>query len=384
MINRMSIDLKLLKSLIKTGSPFPNESNLSNFIDDWVKKNVVCNRTIQKVVDGRKNLVYSKGSGKKTTIMLIGHQDTVPVAAGWDTNPLDPIVRNDKLFGLGAWDMKAGLYVILQCLKNFEAKNINLKVAFTIDEENYSIGAHKLVNSGLCNDVDFIMVPEPGFIYGEKGLTLGRTGRVTITVKIFGKSSHGNHINEGVNAINQAYEFIKEAQKIKFNSDTKIGMSILFPRVIESHARGFTVPEECFIELDSVLIAPETPETIFKKIKELGKKMHQEGRLLMVPEIAYKKRPTPFCAPYAVRDSNRYIKICKSVMEDRISEVKGVYNDAVADECIFVERLKIPAICIGPSGANAHEPNEYVSLESIKKVEGMYMEILKRIDKESI
>lgn len=380
----MSINLKLLKSLIRTGSVFPKENDLSCIIDDWVKKNVICNRVSQKVVDGRKNLVYSKGSGKKTTIMLIGHQDTVPVAAGWDTDPLDPVVHENKLFGLGAWDMKAGLYVILQCLKNFEARNINLKVAFTVDEENYSIGAHKLVDSGLCDDADFIMVPEPGFIYGERGLTLGRTGRMMIAIKIFGKSSHGNYIDKGVNAIYQAYEFIKEARKINFNSDTKIGMSVLFPRVIESYAKGFTVPDECLIELDSVLIAPDTPETIFKKIKELGKKLHKEGRLLMVPEIAYKERPTPFCTPYTLSNNNRYIKICKRVMEEKINGLSEIYNDAVADECIFVKRLKIPAICIGPSGANAHKPNEYVNLDSVEKVESIYMEILKRIDNELV
>ncbi|MBI3366162.1 M20/M25/M40 family metallo-hydrolase [Candidatus Roizmanbacteria bacterium] len=377
------MDTSLLKQLIRTPSVFPNEKRLSQFISRWVDKNVPgVKKQLQRVADMRENLMLSKGNNKKS-ILLIGHLDTIPVVSDWKTDPYTPIVKGGNLTGLGAWDMKAGLYIILQCLKKYNPKNITLKAAFTVDEENYSQGAHALIKTEFSKNTVLILVPEPGFTHGHYGITIGRTGRSTYTVLIRGKSAHGSKSYEGVNAISEAQIFIKEILTLKFPKDQSFGKTTLFPSMIQSSAKGFSVPDECELELDCKLVYPDTPQTVFKKINNMGKQLYGSKKLKYLPTVSYKKRPTPFCAPYKIDRNNHYVKLCKKIIEEVAGKSIAFYRESVADECIYVEKLKIPAICIGPQGKNAHKAGESVNIQSIQIVENIYLKLLEQIDKQN-
>jgi succinyl-diaminopimelate desuccinylase len=374
-------DLSLLEKLIAIPSSFPDEKRISLFIDEWVEKNVKCKKTTQRVDKDRENLIYTKGQKSKKTIMLVGHLDTISVAKGWKTEPFKAKVTGDKLFGLGAWDMKAGIYILLQTLKEFEPKNITLKVAFTVDEENYSIGAHKLIDDGYCNDVDFIIVPEPGFVHGDKGITIGRAGRATFTVIIKGVAVHGSYPEKGINAIEQARIFLNEIESLSFAHHKKLGFTKIFPRFIYSKANGFSVPDECEIELDSKLVIPDTPEEMKIKLQEAGQQMYRKRKIAFKPEISFKKRPTPFCSPYEIDMQDKYVKLCKETLDFFTGGAKLFYRDSVADECIFAERLGVPIVTIGPSGGNAHAKNEYVGISSVKRMCQVYLQVLQNLDR---
>lgn len=373
------MDITLLHQLIETPSEFTNEERIADIINKWVLENANCKSGSQVVSDKRINLLYSKGTGKRA-VLLAGHLDTIPIVKGWRTEPLKPVEKNGKLYGLGAWDMKSGLLIILECLKEFEPKNITLKVALTVDEENYSEGAYKLVNSDFCKGVEFVLVPEPGFIHGDKGITIGRAGRSTYTVMIAGQSVHGSHPETGINAILQANVFIQEAQRLKLASDPNMGKTTLFPRAIRSEAKGFSIPDECEIEFDCKLITPNSPEDVLKILKSLAQKMYHDKKLSSLPVIKYKERPTPFCVPYKLEKNNKYIQLCKRAVEKVSGQAVLYYRESVADECIYTNKLKVPAVCIGTTGGNAHEANEFVEINSISKVKQVYLKILKYID----
>lgn len=375
------MDTTLFKKLVNIPSVFPNEKNLSLFIKKWITTNVSGIKIqIQKVSETRENIMISKGD-KQKSVLLVGHLDTIPVVSGWNTDPYLPIIKNDNLIGIGSWDMKAGLYIILQCLKKFIPENITLKIAFTVDEENFSIGAHELVKSDFVKNVQFILIPEPGFTYGHHGVTIGRTGRSTYILNFKGKSAHGSKSYEGINAILEAQKFIVEVQKLQFTKIKEFGQTTIFPSMIKSVAKGFSVPDECELELDCKLVCPDTPESVLNIIIEIGKKMFKKGLLIQRPTVKYKDRPTPFCTPYMLKKDNEYAKICSQVVKKITGKSKLFYRESVADECIYVEKLKVPAICIGPQGKNAHNANESVDLTSVRMVEKTYLQILNEVDK---
>src|SRR5258708_16375692 len=121
------------------------------------------------------NILAEEGRGR--SLLLFGHTDTVPRHEAWRTDPFTLTKKSDRLYGLGAWDMKGGIAAILASLDGFEPKNFTLKIAFVADEENFSLGMHTLVKSGWLHGVYGAISPEPGFKYGLKGVTVGRTGR---------------------------------------------------------------------------------------------------------------------------------------------------------------------------------------------------------------
>lgn len=372
--------INITKTLVSISSVFPKEEDLALFIAKWVEKNTDCKVDIQVVDKGRKNLLITKGRGKRS-VLLSGHLDTVSVVDGWKTDPLRLVVKGNKMFGLGSWDMKSGISVLLHLLKSFEPKNIKLKVALTVDEENYSIGVHKLIDSGFCKDVIFVMVPEPGFIHGENGITIGRSGRATYIFKIKGVSAHGSYPEKGVNAIEEASVFINLIKGIKLSGNKELGNSVIYPRLIRSEASGFSVPDVCLIEVDSKLIYPDKPKEILKKLKKISSDFYKNKKIKFMPKIYYKSRPTPFCSPYQVDKDNKFVKICKQSVKESTGKAVLFYRNSVADECIFADRLKIPVVTIGPNGGGAHEANEYVDLDSLGNLYTSYLKILERIDR---
>lgn len=371
--------VNLTKDLISVQSVFPKEEGLALFIKKWLEKNTDCKVEVQLVDKDRNNLLITKGKGKRS-ILLSGHLDTVPVVDGWKTNPLKPAIKENKLIGLGAWDMKSGISVLLYVLKNFEPKNIKLKVALTVDEENYSIGVHRLIDSGFCKDIDFVMIPEPGFVHGESGITIGRSGRATYIVEIKGVSSHGSYPEDGVNAIEEASVFINLIKGIKLSGNRELGSSIIYPRLISSEAKGFSVPDACFLEIDSRLVYPDRPIDILNKLKKISKDVYKNKKIKFMPKIYYKERPTPFCSPYQVDKNNKFVKICEQAVKEVTGKSTLFYRNSVADECIFAERLGVPVVTIGPTGGNAHQANEYVDIKSLEKTYSSYLKILKKFD----
>ena len=102
--------VKILTDLIsfKTISGEDN-SSLINYCDEILKK---LGATSFKTFDDEKKRVNlfatlkaKQPSGKKS-IILSGHTDVVPVSKGWSTDPFVATIKNDKLFGRGACDMK--------------------------------------------------------------------------------------------------------------------------------------------------------------------------------------------------------------------------------------------------------------------------------------
>ena len=155
---------------------------------------------------------------------------------------------------------------------------------------------------------------------------------------------------------------------------------MLFPRLISSEAKGFSVPEQCTIELDAKLVFPDFPEEILQRLMEFSVSLIQNGRLRYSPEISLKGRPTPFCSPYVVERSNPFVKVCAEALSSVTGKINLFYRNSVADECIYAKRLGVPALTIGPSGDNAHQANEYVDAASLRRIERAYMKILENLE----
>lgn len=384
MLKNISMQNDLLSSLVSIRSIFPEEKKVGEFIQEWAKKNTNCDIQTQEVAPNRFNIILTKKAKKSdgTAVLLAGHIDTVPIVSDWTEEPLTPTIKDGNLIGLGAWDMKAGDAVLLRCLEKFEPTNHDLIVAFTVDEENYSAGAHALIDGGYCKNVKYVLVPEPGFVHGDSGITIGRAGRASFMVKITGKSAHGSFPQQGVNAITQAMTFLAEVEKLQVGHDDDMGDTVAYPRFIHSMAQGYSVPDVCELELDCKMVPPDTAASMLQKLQDLAAKLHKHKVLLHLPDIQLKPRPTPFCSPYKLDRDSKFVKIC----EEEVQRVKGkavvFIRESVADECIYVERLKVPAVCIGPAGGNAHQANEYVELKSVEDLEKIYLHILEKLDKE--
>lgn len=369
--------VELLRKVVGIPSVFPNEEKLALFVEKFLRKLKYKTRR-QYIGRNRFNVIGEIGKGSPS-ILFYGHLDTVDVCEGWETNPFELKVKNDVAYGLGVYDMKGGLVAILETLKRFRPKNLKIKVAFGVDEENISEGAHFLVSSGWLKDVDFAIVPEAATTYenlGPKMIILGRRGRVAIKIIVRGKSAHGAQPDLGINAIEEASKIIQGLKRLKLRSHKLLGKSTVCPLKFESKVDSLSVPDFAEIVIDRHLVPPETEESVLKEMREMVESLHLRARV----EVKFVERNTPFLMPYITPKNNPFVKVVANVVKRRFGEVLYGYGLSVADENYFGARAKIPVVVLGPKGGNCHAPNEWVSISSISDLVEIFTETLEVLE----
>ncbi len=346
--------VKLLAQLVQVSSIYPHEEKISQALSQLLGQLGFGVRK-QKVADKRFNILASKGQGK--SLLFFGHLDTVGLTSGWKTDPYQLTQKGNKLYGLGAWDMKGGIAAVLSAIDGFDPKGFKLKLAFVVDEENYSLGMHTLIKSGWLKDVAGAICPEPSFSAGYKGIALGRIGRSVYKVTVNTSGGHVYQVESRANAISESYKLLEVLRKFKPVSHKNLGDFVIFPRFIKGGANSMSIPGEVVIELEAQLVPPQTAESVLNEIRSILSTADIRANVTIEPV----KRPTPFCQPFIISQSNPFVKQVSQVLEDTFGE-KPVcyYRRSVADEN-RIASLGIPVLTIGPGGGNAHEANEWVS-----------------------
>ena len=158
---------------------------------------------------GRDNVVavHRPRNPNGRSLMLQGHVDVVPEGAAdlWTTPPFEPSVRNGRLYGRGAGDMKAGLASIVMAVAALRHAGLQpaaeLQLAAVIEEECTGNGALAVIHALPRPDACLIPEPGPGF----PALYVAEVGVVWAWVTITGVPVHVRDMQAGVNAIEAAY-----------------------------------------------------------------------------------------------------------------------------------------------------------------------------------
>jgi acetylornithine deacetylase len=159
---------------------------------------------------GRDNVVAvhrPRGSAVGRSLMLQGHIDVVPEGAAdlWTTPPFTPDIRNGRMYGRGAGDMKAGVAAAVTAIAALRDAGLQpaaeVQMAAVIEEECTGNGAlavmHALPRPDAC------LIPEPG--PGYAALYVAEVGVVWAWVTVTGRPTHVREMHAGVNAIEAAY-----------------------------------------------------------------------------------------------------------------------------------------------------------------------------------
>jgi acetylornithine deacetylase/succinyl-diaminopimelate desuccinylase family protein len=158
----------------------------------------------------RPNLVTRiPGSGAGPSLLLNGHVDTKPVgdaAALWESDPLVPEIRDGRLYGLGAADMKAAIAAMAFAAAAVRAAGGlagDLVLAFVADEEaGATLGSRFL--APRLRDVDACLVGEPsGWEHDWQGLHLVSRGLCCFRVRVRGTQMHSS-LSDRMPSVNAA------------------------------------------------------------------------------------------------------------------------------------------------------------------------------------
>lgn len=164
--------------------------------------------TLHEPGEGVVNLVARvHGSGPGRRLVMNGHLDTYPVneALPWTVDPLGGLVRDGRLYGRGAADMKGGIAASMTALALLGTHRASWRgeAVLTLAGDEESMG--RLGTQWLIENVPH--ATGAAVIIGDAGspmvVRFGEKGFLWVELETAGKPAHGAHVHMGVNAIDR-------------------------------------------------------------------------------------------------------------------------------------------------------------------------------------
>jgi len=266
--------LEILQHLIALPSvnPCRNDVSDSTFFEgkmtDWLVeyfKALDVPYELQEVFPGRYNVLAKfESPGASRTILLDAHQDTVPVE-GMTIPPFQATVRNGKVYGRGACDVKGGMASMLAAFARLvEERPIgaaNVLMSCTVDEEYTAIGAKVLaegwINSSSPESLfsikpDFCLVAEPT----ELNVIVAHRGVIRWKLTTRGRACHSSRPEDGENAVYKMARLLQSLEEYAETLRTTVphhhlcgGASLSVGRIHGGTSVNI-VPDQCVIEID--------------------------------------------------------------------------------------------------------------------------------------
>jgi succinyl-diaminopimelate desuccinylase len=145
------------------------------------------------------------GRSARPALHLNGHLDVVPPGAGWTVDPFAGLVRDGRIYGRGACDMKAGIAAAVYAVEAIRRAGIQLdrtvEVSATVDEESGGFAGVALLARRqriARGRQDYVIIPEP---FHVDQICIGHRGVYWFEVETRGRIAHGSMPFLGVNAI---------------------------------------------------------------------------------------------------------------------------------------------------------------------------------------
>jgi acetylornithine deacetylase len=157
-------------------------------------------RATMPVVVGR------AGPGGGRRLILSGHLDVVPPGdrATWTTDPWAAEIRDDRVYGRGACDMKGGVAAILAAVRSLGAGELErltgeLMVVLVPSEEDGGQGTLAAIRSGATADMAIITEPS------RLDVVIAHAGAITFRLTVPGRAAHASQRREGVSALDKLF-----------------------------------------------------------------------------------------------------------------------------------------------------------------------------------
>jgi succinyl-diaminopimelate desuccinylase len=306
------------------------------------------------VSDGLPSLLYGNQNTDKFKIILNAHLDVVP----GELHQYNPHVKDGKLYGRGAYDMKGAAAVMIKLYDEIA------------DQLDYPLGLQLVTDEELAGGRCTYTQLEKGVrtelaIIGECGSNFDiineTKGLVHATLIASGAKAHGAYVWRGQNAILKMYEALNIIHQHfptphEETSETTINVS----KIHTSNETWNLVPDDCTATLD-IRYNRKDKETILERVRSLL----PEGVILKVE----KTRNSHYT------DSNHaYINTLREVGREVTGEPFKVRNTFGGSDTSFFSEFGCEAVEFGPIGGGQHDGGEWVSIQGLAD----YYQILKK------
>ena len=336
-----------------------------------------------EVLPGRRNLkVTVPGQSDEPRLVYICHMDTVTLGDGWDTDipPLGAIVRDDKLYGRGACDMKGGLacaiVALVHTLERVAANGVLPRRGFSlicsVDEEDFMRGSEAAIDAGWVGSREWVLDTEPT----DGQIQVAHKGRTWFEIEMAGVTAHASQPWKGADAVAAMAEVVCSLRRTfaTLPVHDELGPSTITFGQIEGGYRPYVVPDHAKVWVDMRLTPPTDTTAAINMVEQA---------------IAAAEDAVPGChgsytvtgdRPAIERDPSSSLLAALKRAADGVTDADtavGFFNGYNDTAVIAGKTGNRNCMSYGPGSlALSHKPNEYVPHADIVRCQNVLIALV--------
>jgi|TARA_B110000014_G_C20121638_1_gene594674 succinyl-diaminopimelate desuccinylase len=373
----MSKTLSIAKELILKKSITPFDEGCQDLLINHLES---LGFQIEKMPHGKVSNFYAKKGKEAPLIVFAGHTDVVPPGpeGEWSSPPFEPTIKNDRLYGRGAADMKTSLAAFIVSIDEFLSENKNHKgsigLLITSDEEGIAVdGTVKVIETlkERNEKIDFCIVGEPTCVkqFGDT-IKNGRRGSLSAKLKVNGIQGHiaypeliKNPIHEVAPAIDELVQTIWDEGNEYFpktswqisNINGGTGATNVVPGVVEI----------LFNFRYSSASTADTLKSRFTKILD---------KHALNYNITWEHSGEPY-----LTEKGSLVNIMADAVKE-ISDIEPtISTTGGTSDGRFISKLCDQVVEFGPINESIHKINENVYISDIEKLKDVYKLTMSKI-----
>lgn len=326
-----------------------------------------------------------EGKGPGPCVHFNSHIDVVAAGGGWSVDPFAAEVRDGKVYGRGACDMKGGLAASIIAVEALIDSGISfpgaIEISGTVDEESGGYGGvGYLAAKGYFSKprVDHVIIPEP---LNVDRVCIGHRGVWWSEIETYGRTAHGSMPFLGNCAVRHMGEVL---HRIEHDLIPRLAGKRTKMPVVPEGARASTininsihgglaeefeglpspmVPDSCRMVIDRRYLIEEDPEEVRREIVDILEALHRDR-----PGFAYSLRDVLSFEPTMTDPDAPVVRAVSAEIERVLGyPAQQVVSPGTYDQkhIVRVGHLK-DCIAYGPGILDlAHQPDEFVVIEDM-------------------
>ncbi|KAK3705221.1 hypothetical protein LTR37_013382 [Vermiconidia calcicola] len=319
-----------------------------------------------------------KGEAKGKSLILNGHLDVVPLGPAdmWKADPYSGLIEGDRLYGRGAGDMRSGAAAnvwALDALRRIGLQPASEIILQAVVEEE-STGNGTLMAHLKGYKADAALIPEPM----QEQLVRANVGVLWFQVEVRGRPVHVREMSTGTNAIDASMKVIGALREMEEEWDQRYSSQQYFQdekhplnlnvAIVKAGDWASSVPAWCQVDCRIAIVpgvsAQSAADEIEKKVADFA--ANDPYLSQNPPKIRWNGF---FSEGYVLEPGSEAENVLRRAHQQAAGEeLTTQTSTAYIDARVHSLYDKIPAMVYGPIAGDIHGFDEWVSIESVKRV----------------
>ncbi len=330
------------------------------------------------------NLYATLGPPDKAGIALSGHTDVVPVdGQEWSSDPWTATMRDGRLYGRGACDMKSFIAAALALAPEFLSRGLKTPVHLVLsyDEEVGCLGVRRILEvlRGLPVRPSACIIGEPT----QMKVIVAHKGKKSVRCRVRGLECHSSLAPQGVNAVEVAAEIVgfltrigrRHAEEGPFDKDFDVPYSTVHTGIIHGGTALNIVPRDCTFDFEFRYLPGVDPEALFAEVRGFAEKALLPAMRRIGADTGISWQEISAFPGLDMPEDAEVVALAKS-----LAGANTVAKVGFGSEAGLFQESGIAAVLCGPGSVEqAHKPDEYVALEQIALCEAFLRRLMDRV-----